>query len=95
MVRSLVEAREELPRFFRFPKSQWKCLCTANAIERLHEEFRHQIKAQASLPNGSGVLRSLFGLYESRQIPMRRIDGWKDIAKAVALPRPKSLREGT
>jgi transposase-like protein len=93
VVRSLFEAGKELLTFFRFPKSKWKCLRTTNAIERLHEEFRRRIKTQASLPNESSVLHLLFGLYESGQIWMWRIDGWKDIAKAIALHRPESLRE--
>ncbi len=92
VVRSLLEAGEELLTVYRFPKSQWKCLRTTNAIERLHEEFRRRIQTQASLPGESSVLYLLFGLYESGQIRMRRIDGWPEVPLARLTLRPDLLR---
>jgi putative transposase len=35
----------------RLPSSQWKSAPTTNAIERLHEEFKRQIKTQTVLPS--------------------------------------------
>lgn len=81
---SFCEGGEELLTHYSFPKSQWKCLRTTNAIERVNEEFRRRIKTQSSLPSESSVLVLFFGLIESGQIRMRRIDGWKDIAKVLA-----------
>jgi|WetSurMetagenome_2_1015567.scaffolds.fasta_scaffold151612_1 putative transposase len=83
VVESFVEAGEELLTHYAFPKSQWKCLRTTNSIERVNEEFRRRIKTQSSLPSESSVLVLFFGVIESGQVRMRRIDGWKDIAKAV------------
>jgi hypothetical protein len=63
----------------RFPKSQWKSLCTTHAIERLKGEFRRRVKTQSSLPGARAAERWWFGLILSGQIPMRRIDGWRDL----------------
>lgn len=93
VVKSLEEGGEELLTHYRFPRSQWKCLRTTNAIERLNEEFRRRIKTQASLPSESSVLYLLFALYESGQIRMRRIDGWQQIPAALARHRPERLAE--
>ncbi|ESW62794.1 hypothetical protein X773_34120 [Mesorhizobium sp. LSJC285A00] len=43
----LVEAGERLLGFTRLTPSQWKA---ANAIERLHEEFKRRIKTETVLP---------------------------------------------
>ncbi len=48
---SLEEAGDKLFTFTRLPKSQWKSIRTSNAIERLHEEFKRQIKTQTDLPS--------------------------------------------
>lgn len=85
LVRSLTEAGDELLTFYRFPKSQWKCLRTTNAIERLHEEFRRRIKTQASQPAETSVLRLFFGLWTSGQIKLRKIDGWVDLPQ-ITIP---------
>jgi putative transposase len=84
VARSLTEAGEELLTFYRFPKSQWKCLRTTNAIERLHEEFRRRIKTQGSQPAEASVLRLFFGLWTSGQIKLRKIDGWVDLPQVLA-----------
>jgi Transposase, Mutator family len=47
---SLEEAGERLYTFTRLPPSQWKSARTTNAIERLHEQFKRQIKTQTVLP---------------------------------------------
>jgi transposase-like protein len=91
VARSLEEAGKELLTFFRFPRAQWKCLRTTNAIERLHEEFRRRIKTQASLPTEASVLYLFHALYASGQIRMRRIDGWPQLAKVVAADQPAIL----
>ena len=83
MVAGLREGGEELLTFFRFPKAQWKTLRTTNVIERLHEEFRRRVKTQGSLPSEDAALILLFSLVASRQIKLRRIDGWRKIAAVV------------
>ena len=54
--------------FYRFPESQWRSLCTTNAIERMPPEFRRRFKTQAALPNEGAVLRLFFGLWISGQM---------------------------
>jgi transposase-like protein len=93
VARSLTEAGEELMTYYSFPADQWKCLRTTNAIERLHEEFRRRIKTQASLPSEQSVLSLMYGLYESGQIRMRRIDGWQLLDDVVTARRPKQVAD--
>jgi transposase-like protein len=83
VARSLEEAGTELLTFYAFPRSQWRCLRTTNAIERLHEEFRRRVKTQAAHPHEQTVLRLLFGLYSSGQIILRKIDGWVDLPQVL------------
>jgi transposase-like protein len=93
VVRSLEEGGDELLTFYRYPKSQWKTLRTTNAVERLNEEFRRRVKTQASLPTEDAGLILLFSLVASGQLKLRRIDGWRAIAKVVtqhAQPRVKA-----
>lgn len=47
---SLEEAGARLFSFTRLDPSQWRSARTANAIERLNEEFRRSIKTQTVLP---------------------------------------------
>jgi putative transposase len=91
VVRSLKEAGEELLTVYSFPRSQWKCLRTTNAIERLHEEFRRRVKTQAAQPNDSTVVRLFYALYASGQIRLRRIDGWADLRDVLARWAPDRL----
>lgn len=79
VARSLEEAGEELLTFYRFPKSQWKCLRTTNPIERLNGEFRRRTKTQGAFTNESSALTLLYGLFASGQINLRRIHGWRDM----------------
>ena len=83
VVESFVEGGDELLTHYAFPKSQWKCLRTTNCIERLNGELRRRIKTQSSLPSESSVLLLFFGIIDSGQMHMRRIDGWRDIPKAI------------
>ncbi len=85
VVESLEEAGEELLTVYRFPASQWKCLRSPNAMERLTEEFHRRVKTQGSLPTAQAAERLLFGLILSGQIRMRRIDAWRVL---VALEEP-------
>lgn len=87
VVESLEEAGEELLTVYRFPASQWKCLRSTNAIERLNEEFRRRVKTQGSLPTAQAAELLLFGLILSGQIRMRRIDGWRDLLAAEDTPQ--------
>ena len=83
VARSLEEGGDELMTFYRFPRSQWKCIRTTNMIERLNEEFRRRLKTQGSHPLEASVLRLLFALYQSGQITLRRLDGWYDIPRVM------------
>ncbi len=87
VARSLEEGGDELMTFFRFPRSQWKCIRTTNMIERLNEEFRRRLKTQGSHPLEASVLRLLFALYQSGQITLRRLDGWYDIPRVMKQQR--------
>jgi transposase-like protein len=84
VVRSLLEAGDELFTFFRFPPSQWKSLRTTNTIERLNEEFRRRVKTQASLPTEDSALVLLFGLVATGQIKLRRLVGYEDMGRALS-----------
>src|SRR5256885_1042535 len=65
VVTSLWEGGDELLTFFTFPKAPWKTLRTTNTIERLHEESRHRMKTQGSLPGEDTALILLFSLVAS------------------------------
>ncbi|MFQ5946829.1 MAG: IS256 family transposase [Anaerolineae bacterium] len=84
VVRSLEEGGEELLTFFRYPKSQWKCLRSTNAIERLIKEFRRRVKVQESLPDGDSAVALLHALWAEGCIAMRRVDGYRQLAQVVA-----------
>jgi transposase-like protein len=57
----LEDAGDRLFAFTHLPPSQWKSAQTANAIERLHPEFKRRIKTQIVLPSSetAGGLASL------------------------------------
>lgn len=67
-------------------RAQWK-LKTTNVIERLHQEFRRQVKTQGSLPSEDAVLVLLFGLVATSQIRFRRLDGWRQIPAVLCEQR--------
>ena len=79
VVECLEEAGDDLFTFLRFPELQWKALQTTNALERINGEFRRHTKTQASLPGQDAVLLLLFGLLRSRQVKLRKIDGWQQM----------------
>jgi putative transposase len=81
---SFEEAGDQLFTFTAFPTSQWKALCTTNALERINEEFRRRTKTKASLPSEEAVLFLLFGLLRSGQVRLRRLVGWQDLATSQA-----------
>ena len=83
VVESLAEAGDDLFTFVRFPTAQWKALRTTNALERIHEEFRHRVKTQASLPSQDAVLLLLFGLLRSGAITLRALVGYQELARAA------------
>jgi putative transposase len=76
---SLEEAGERLFAFTRLPPSQWKSARTTNAIERLHEEFKRRIKTQTVLPSADTAAMLFWALLASRQIIMRKVDGWETL----------------
>lgn len=78
---SLEEAGKDLLTFTRFPKSQWRAIRTTNAIERLNGEFRRRTKTQGSFRNERSALVLLWGLVAFGQVCLRKIDGWKEVAK--------------
>jgi transposase-like protein len=85
VVRSLAEAGDELLTFYRFPKSQWKCLRTTNPIERINGEFRRRTKTQGAFTNERSALVLLYGLFATGQIIMHRINGWRDLPSVAKM----------
>ncbi len=81
---SLEEAGERLFTFTRLPPSQWKSARTTNAIERLHEELKRRVKTQTVLPSAETAAMRFWSLLASRQITMRKIDGWQDLGAPPA-----------
>ena len=81
---SLEEAGDRLFAFFRLPPSQWRSAWTANAIERLHEEFKRRIKTQTVLPSAETAAMLFWALMASGQITMRKVDGWETLAEPLA-----------
>jgi transposase-like protein len=79
---SLEEAGERLFTFLRYPPEQWRSLRTTNAIERLHEEFKRRIKTQCLLPCAETAAMLFWALPASRQITMRRVDGWPTLDRS-------------
>ena len=77
---SLQEAGDRLFTFTRLPPSQWRSARTTNAIERLHEEFKRRIKTQTVLPSADTAAMLFWSLLASRQISMRKVDGWQTLA---------------
>ena len=83
---SLQEAGDQLFTFTRLPPSQWKSARTTNAIERLHEEFKRRIKTQTVLPSAETAAMLFWGLLASGQITLRKVDGWRTLARPFAQP---------
>ncbi len=81
---SLEEAGEKLLAFLRFPSGQWKSIRTANAIERLHEEFERRIKTQCMLPCAQTACMLFWALLARGQITLRKVDGWNTLHVAPA-----------
>ena len=89
---SLEEAGDRLFTFTTLPPSQWKSARTTNAIERLHEEFKRRIKTQTVLPSAETAAMLFWALLASRQITMRKVDGWKTLSeKSSASSSPDVL----
>jgi putative transposase len=88
---SLEEAGERLFAFTRLPASQWKSARTTNAVERLHEEFKRRIKTQTVLPSAETAAMLFWALLASRQITMRKVDGWQTLAEPPAAVLPVDL----
>jgi transposase-like protein len=78
---SLEEAGDRFFTFTRLPPSQWRSARTTNAIERLHEEFKRRIKTQTVLPSAETAAMLFWALLASGQINMRKVDGWRTLAK--------------
>ena len=76
----LEEAGDRLFTFTQLPPSQWRSARTTNAIERLHEEFKRQIKTQTVLPSAETAAMLFWALLASGQINMRKVDGWQTLA---------------
>lgn len=77
---SLEEAGDRSFTFARLPPGQWRSLRTTNAIERWHEEFKRWTKTQTVLPPTDTAAMMFWALLSSRQISMRRVDGWNTLA---------------
>ena len=78
-IRAERAAGEALRTFYQFPASQHRSLRTANAIERMQQEFRRRVKIQVALPSEGAVLRLFFELWVSEQINLRRLRGYRDL----------------
>jgi transposase-like protein len=63
VVRRLEEAGDELLAFYRFPKSQWRCLRTTNPIEGVNSACKRRTKTQGAFTNEDSALVLLFGLF--------------------------------
>lgn len=87
---SLEEAGDRLFTFTRLPPSQWRSARTTNAIERLHEEFKRRIKTQTVLPSAETAAMLFWALLASGQIAMRKVDGWRTLAK-TSIDQPIDL----
>jgi putative transposase len=85
VVESLEEAGGELLTFYRLPESQWKRLRTTNIVERVIEEFRRRVKTQAVLPSQDSALLLLYGLIASGQLRFRKLDGYQELDRVVAV----------
>jgi hypothetical protein len=48
---------------------------------RLHEEFKRRIKTPTVLPSGETAAMLFWALLASGQINMRKVDGWRTLAK--------------
>ena len=70
MADSLEEAGDRLFTFTRLPPSQWRSAPTTNTIERLHAEFKRQIKTQTVLPSAETAATLLWALLAAGQIAM-------------------------
>jgi transposase-like protein len=81
---ALTEAGDRLFTFTRLPLSQWKSARTTNAIERLHEEFKHRIKTQTVLPSVETAAMLFWALLAAGQIAMRKVDGWQTLNQNLA-----------
>ncbi|MGH9485629.1 MAG: IS256 family transposase [Terriglobales bacterium] len=81
---SLEQAGERLFTFTRLPQSQWKSARTTNAIERLHEEFKRRIKTQTVLPSAETAAMLFWSLLASKQITMRKVDGWQSFGEPLS-----------
>jgi transposase-like protein len=71
--------------FARLATSQWRNLRTTNAIERLHEEFKRQIKAQAVLLSVDTSAMMFRRYSPPGQIRMRTVNGWQTFATPLAI----------
>jgi len=83
VARSLEEAGSELLTYYEFPKSMWKSIRTTNSLENLNREFRRRTKTQASFSTEEAALRLLYGLVAFDQIKLRKIDGYRDLARLM------------
>jgi putative transposase len=83
VAKSLEEAGDRLFTFTRLPPSQRRSAHTANAIERIHEEFKRRIKTQTVLPSADTAAMLFWALLASGQTNMRKADGWKTHRSAI------------
>ncbi len=84
MADSLEEAGDRLFTFTRLPPSQWNSARTANAIERLYEEFKRRIKTKTALPSAETAAMLFWALLAAGQIIMRKLDGWQALTQDLA-----------
>ena len=91
VAKSLEEAGKRLFAFLRLPPGQWRSARSTNAIDRLHEEFKHRITTQTLLPSAEAAAMLFWALLASGQITMRKVDGWQTLAEPLADVAPVGL----
>lgn len=81
----LDEAGPQLTAYTAFPEALWKGLRSTNIIERVFGEFRRRLKVQGALPTAEAVLTVLWGTLATGAIQLRRVPGYRTIARLSAL----------
>jgi len=88
---SLEEAGDRLFAFLRLPPNQWKSARITNAVEQLHEEFKRRIETQTVPPSAETAAMLFWALLASRQITMRKVNGWQSLGEKLAAAVPFDL----
>lgn len=83
VVVSLDEAGADLTAFTAFPPTQWRCLRTTNAIERIFGEFRRRTKTQGAFPTPEAIVTVLWGTLATGSIRLRKLHGYRTMTDST------------